>query len=215
MWSISDRFSTIFFVFNLQRSTCQCEHNTCGDLCDRCCPLFNQRRWSPGTSEDGAVCQQCQCYGHANECHYDALVERDRRSLNTNNAYQGGGVCTNCSVNELNQWNLLEIRTNTNLIKVIQRPNQNNSINPQNSCPLAAEIPTNTNFMKVIQYYNQSNQINPQSSCHLAAEIQTNTNLMKLIEFFNESNSIYPQNRCHLAAEIRTNTIFFTISWIC
>ena len=82
----------------VQRSTCQCEHNTCGDQCDRCCPLFNQQRWSHGTSEDGAACQQCQCYGHADACQYDPLVERDRRSLNVNNVYQGGGVCTNCSV---------------------------------------------------------------------------------------------------------------------
>ncbi|KAF7254774.1 Laminin subunit alpha-2 [Varanus komodoensis] len=31
------------------RSSCECEHNTCGESCDRCCPGFNQKPWQAGT----------------------------------------------------------------------------------------------------------------------------------------------------------------------
>ena len=31
-----------------QRLACVCQHNTCGDNCDVCCPLFNQKPWIRG-----------------------------------------------------------------------------------------------------------------------------------------------------------------------
>ncbi len=36
---------------------CQCEHNTCGNSCEKCCPLFNQKPWKAGTKDNGEVCE--------------------------------------------------------------------------------------------------------------------------------------------------------------
>ncbi|OTF83038.1 hypothetical protein BLA29_012684, partial [Euroglyphus maynei] len=46
---------------------CNCQHNTCGRSCETCCPMFNQKKWQPGTKRDGFPCEECQCYGHADE----------------------------------------------------------------------------------------------------------------------------------------------------
>ena len=42
---------------------------------------------------------ECQCFGKADSCTYDATVEAEKRSLNINNAYEGGGVCQGCRDN--------------------------------------------------------------------------------------------------------------------
>ena len=80
---------------------CRCEHNTCGPSCDKCCPLFNQRPWRAATPNDAAQCESCQCFGHSRHCRYDPFVDRLSSSLNTKNLYQGGGVCLNCTVNQI------------------------------------------------------------------------------------------------------------------
>ncbi|XP_054282487.1 laminin subunit alpha-1 [Macrosteles quadrilineatus] len=73
-------------------SECECSHNTCGPHCDRCCPLYHQEPWRPGS-----VCHQCQCFGHSSSCHYDPAVAAARLSLNMYGVFSGGGVCNNCS----------------------------------------------------------------------------------------------------------------------
>ncbi|XP_076315810.1 laminin subunit alpha-1-like [Tachypleus tridentatus] len=75
---------------------CLCKHNTCGDRCDHCCPLYNQRPWRAGTSKDAAACEKCECFGHADECYYDENVASKNGSLNTRGHYKGGGVCVKC-----------------------------------------------------------------------------------------------------------------------
>ncbi|XP_068083310.1 laminin subunit alpha-1 [Anabrus simplex] len=80
-----------------QHPRCECQHNTCGNNCDRCCPLFNQYPWRAGTPQDGAQCEPCECFGHAESCRYDPDVAMARLSLNTQGDYLGGGVCVNCS----------------------------------------------------------------------------------------------------------------------
>ncbi|XP_023338185.1 laminin subunit alpha-1, partial [Eurytemora carolleeae] len=75
---------------------CRCRHNTCGALCDSCCPMFNQRRWRPGKYISGNECERCQCFGHADECYFDPLVEAERGSLNTAGKKSGGGICLDC-----------------------------------------------------------------------------------------------------------------------
>ncbi|KAK7945606.1 hypothetical protein WMY93_001334 [Mugilogobius chulae] len=52
------------------RLQCQCQHNTCGESCDRCCPGFNQKPWRAATVHSPNECQR-KCP----EC------KRDRSSL--------------------------------------------------------------------------------------------------------------------------------------
>ena len=40
--------------------------------------------------------ERCQCFGHADECFFDPQVEAERRSLNTEGKFEGGGVCIGC-----------------------------------------------------------------------------------------------------------------------
>uniref|UniRef100_A0A8C9TNF6 Laminin subunit alpha 3 n=1 Tax=Scleropages formosus TaxID=113540 RepID=A0A8C9TNF6_SCLFO len=78
---------------------CECQHNTCGESCDRCCPGFNQKPWRAATSDSANECQPCQCHSHATDCYYDPEVDRRRASLNIYGQYEGGGVCIHCQHN--------------------------------------------------------------------------------------------------------------------
>ncbi|XP_062932695.1 laminin subunit alpha-1 [Cynocephalus volans] len=78
---------------------CQCEHNTCGERCDRCCPGYHQQPWRPGTVSSGNTCEECNCHNKAKDCYYDESVADQKRSLNTAGQFRGGGVCINCLQN--------------------------------------------------------------------------------------------------------------------
>uniref|UniRef100_A0A3Q3M3K7 Laminin subunit alpha 3 n=1 Tax=Mastacembelus armatus TaxID=205130 RepID=A0A3Q3M3K7_9TELE len=78
---------------------CECQHNTCGESCDRCCPGFNQKPWRAATIDNPNECQPCQCFSHAFDCYYDPEVEKRGASLDTFGRYDGGGVCINCQHN--------------------------------------------------------------------------------------------------------------------
>ncbi|KAK3888300.1 hypothetical protein Pcinc_007633, partial [Petrolisthes cinctipes] len=82
-----------------QVARCSCVHNTCGDKCDTCCPLYNQQPWRAGNSSDGGVCEECQCHDHSDKCVYDSDVATNRLSLNARGEYDGGGKCLNCRDN--------------------------------------------------------------------------------------------------------------------
>nr|XP_022919111.1 laminin subunit alpha-1 isoform X1 [Onthophagus taurus] len=79
------------------RIECLCAHNTCGSNCNKCCPLFNQRKWSPGTTREARECVPCNCNGHAESCHYDENIEKENGSMDMNGNFIGGGVCDNCT----------------------------------------------------------------------------------------------------------------------
>ncbi|XP_029878037.1 laminin subunit alpha-2 isoform X7 [Aquila chrysaetos chrysaetos] len=79
------------------KSVCQCEHNTCGETCDRCCPGFNQKPWHAGTFLVKHECEPCNCHGKTEECYYDEGVADRNQSLNVHGEYIGGGVCVNCT----------------------------------------------------------------------------------------------------------------------
>uniref|UniRef100_A0A8C4UYU5 Laminin subunit alpha-2 n=1 Tax=Falco tinnunculus TaxID=100819 RepID=A0A8C4UYU5_FALTI len=79
------------------KSICQCEHNTCGETCDRCCPGFNQKPWHAGTFLVKHECEPCNCHGKTEECYYDQDVADRNQSLNIHGEYIGGGVCVNCT----------------------------------------------------------------------------------------------------------------------
>ncbi|XP_043530958.1 laminin subunit alpha-2 [Chiloscyllium plagiosum] len=76
--------------------SCKCEHNTCGDSCDRCCPGFHQKPWAAGTFYSSKFCEQCNCHGKAKDCYYDENVANRSQSLNIKGEYIGGGVCIDC-----------------------------------------------------------------------------------------------------------------------
>ena len=35
----------------------------------------------------GNECERCNCFGHADECYFDPIVEAERKSLNANGKY--------------------------------------------------------------------------------------------------------------------------------
>ncbi|XP_016364529.1 laminin subunit alpha-5-like [Sinocyclocheilus rhinocerous] len=75
---------------------CDCQHNTCGPSCDRCCPGFNQFPWKPATTYSANECEPCNCHRHSSECYYDPEIDQRRASLNMQGQYRGGGVCIEC-----------------------------------------------------------------------------------------------------------------------
>ncbi|XP_041043524.1 laminin subunit alpha-2 isoform X2 [Carcharodon carcharias] len=79
--------------------SCKCEHNTCGESCDRCCPGFHQKPWEAGTFYSRKLCEQCNCHGKARDCYYDQNVANRSQSLNIKGEYIGGGVCIDCANN--------------------------------------------------------------------------------------------------------------------
>uniref|UniRef100_A0A3B3SV33 Laminin subunit alpha 1 n=1 Tax=Paramormyrops kingsleyae TaxID=1676925 RepID=A0A3B3SV33_9TELE len=78
---------------------CVCEHNTCGESCNECCPGYHQEPWQPGTLSDGNTCEKCNCHNKADDCYYNQTVADRRMSLNTHSHYSGGGVCLGCRQN--------------------------------------------------------------------------------------------------------------------
>ncbi|XP_073532164.1 laminin subunit alpha-2 isoform X6 [Phyllobates terribilis] len=81
------------------KSSCECEHNTCGASCERCCPGFHQKPWRAGTFLTKHECEPCNCHGKTRECYYDQEVANKNLSLNINGVYNGGGICVNCTEN--------------------------------------------------------------------------------------------------------------------
>ncbi|XP_058880004.1 laminin subunit alpha-2 isoform X3 [Acipenser ruthenus] len=79
-----------------KKFSCECEHNTCGENCDRCCPGYNQKPWMAGTFLTRHVCEKCNCHGKSEECIYNDTVANNKQSLNVNGEYKGGGVCLKC-----------------------------------------------------------------------------------------------------------------------
>ncbi|XP_051174494.1 laminin subunit alpha-1 isoform X1 [Leptopilina boulardi] len=76
---------------------CECERHTCGEQCEKCCPMYNQIAWKSGTSGKGFHCEKCNCHGHATSCRFDPEVEEQNLSLDHRGKYKGGGVCLNCT----------------------------------------------------------------------------------------------------------------------
>ncbi|XP_055789234.1 netrin-4-like [Salvelinus fontinalis] len=73
---------------------CVCKHNTAGDHCEHCVPLYNDQPWQAANGIIGAPheCKKCKCNGHADSCHFDRGVwlASGRRS---------GSVCDVCRHN--------------------------------------------------------------------------------------------------------------------
>ncbi|KAK1136595.1 hypothetical protein K0M31_001141 [Melipona bicolor] len=80
-----------------QHQECECERHTCGERCEKCCPMYNQIPWKPGTAAKGFHCEKCNCNGHATSCRYDQDVADRKMSMDIRGKFRGGGVCTNCT----------------------------------------------------------------------------------------------------------------------
>lgn len=44
---------------------CVCLHNTCGQYCDQCCPLYNDQPFRQGTLREENICKQCEVSSHS------------------------------------------------------------------------------------------------------------------------------------------------------
>nr|XP_040016241.1 laminin subunit alpha-2 isoform X5 [Gasterosteus aculeatus aculeatus] len=82
-----------------KKFSCECEHNTCGESCDRCCPGYNQQPWMAGTFLTRHVCEKCNCHDKADECYFNQTVADLSLSLNIQGQNSGGGVCIGCRDN--------------------------------------------------------------------------------------------------------------------
>ncbi|XP_026219418.1 laminin subunit alpha-1 [Anabas testudineus] len=82
-----------------KRLQCVCEHNTCGESCNQCCPGYHQQPWQPGTISKGNTCEKCNCHNKAIDCFYNQTVAELSLSLNTHGVHHGGGVCIDCQQN--------------------------------------------------------------------------------------------------------------------
>ncbi|XP_077409138.1 laminin subunit alpha-2 isoform X2 [Vanacampus margaritifer] len=82
-----------------KKFSCECEHNTCGESCDRCCPGYHQQAWMAGTFITRHVCEECNCHGKADECYFNQTVADRSLSLDVHGQYRGGGVCISCRDN--------------------------------------------------------------------------------------------------------------------
>ncbi|XP_034151886.1 laminin subunit alpha-5 isoform X3 [Esox lucius] len=78
------------------RLHCDCQHNTCGTSCEKCCPGFNQLPWKPATTYNANVCEPCNCNRHSYECYYDPEVDQRGASVDMEGHSRGGGVCMEC-----------------------------------------------------------------------------------------------------------------------
>ncbi|XP_071477998.1 LOW QUALITY PROTEIN: laminin subunit alpha-5-like, partial [Diadema antillarum] len=84
-----------------EKLVCRCLHNTCGAECNECCPGFVQKAWRPSTYSNPFECEPCNCFGHSNECVYDAGVAERMESMDISGNMEGGGVCQNCQHNTM------------------------------------------------------------------------------------------------------------------
>jgi len=69
---------------------CKCEHNTDGDDCQKCLPLFNDTPWKRATRFSANPCSPCNCNGLADSCIFD------RQLYQTTGR---GGRCVACKNN--------------------------------------------------------------------------------------------------------------------
>ena len=66
-------------------ATCICQHNTAGQHCESCLPLYNNKPWAAGTVSSASECEECECNGHAESCEFVTSLDK--------------GVCINCTHN--------------------------------------------------------------------------------------------------------------------
>uniref|UniRef100_A0A3P9CXN6 Netrin-G1 n=1 Tax=Maylandia zebra TaxID=106582 RepID=A0A3P9CXN6_9CICH len=64
-------------VYDKEKLSCECEHNTTGPDCGRCKRNYQGRAWSAGSYlpiPKGTANIYCECFGHSNRCSYIELL---------------------------------------------------------------------------------------------------------------------------------------------
>ncbi|KAL4226155.1 Laminin subunit beta-1 [Mactra antiquata] len=79
---------------------CQCTHNTKGRNCEQCEDFYNDLPWRPAEPSNPNACKKCQCYNHADSCHFDPAVYEFTKTQ-TNGKNPSGGVCDDCKHNTM------------------------------------------------------------------------------------------------------------------
>lgn len=55
-------------------NVCVCSHNTAGQNCEQCLPLYNDKPWAPGTPSSSNQCELCACNNHSVSCSYNSTI---------------------------------------------------------------------------------------------------------------------------------------------
>eukprot|EP00056_Hartaetosiga_gracilis_P011773 m.180699 g.180699 ORF g.180699 m.180699 type:complete len:1918 (+) comp13578_c0_seq1:442-6195(+) len=72
---------------------CVCRHNTMGDNCEMCLPMFNAKPWAKATiTDEPNICHPCNCNNHAAFCIYN----RDQDRFPNERDIGDGSVCMDC-----------------------------------------------------------------------------------------------------------------------
>ncbi|XP_039766195.1 netrin-4-like [Ornithorhynchus anatinus] len=79
---------------NVVHGKCLCSHNTAGQHCERCAPLYNDQPWKPGDGKTGEPneCKKCHCHDHSGSCHFDLGIW-------LGSGKRSGSVCDGCKHN--------------------------------------------------------------------------------------------------------------------
>ncbi|KAG8011413.1 Laminin subunit alpha-2 [Nibea albiflora] len=93
------KYLTVILNNTIKKFSCECEHNTCGESCDHCCPGYHQQAWMAGTFHTRHICEKCNCHGKSEECYFNQTVADLSLSLDTHGQRRGGGVCVGCRDN--------------------------------------------------------------------------------------------------------------------
>ncbi|XP_066923568.1 usherin-like [Clytia hemisphaerica] len=82
--------------------TCQCDSRTFthGQQCEKCLPLYNDKKFARGTVLNANKCKRCQCNNQADECYYNPSLDTAPDDRNA----PGGGVCIGCKHNTIGRY---------------------------------------------------------------------------------------------------------------
>ncbi|XP_047189486.1 laminin subunit beta-4 isoform X2 [Scophthalmus maximus] len=86
---VARRQGEVFTGTNMVHGRCVCQHNTAGDNCERCQDFHHDAPWRPGGGDAVVVCRRCNCHGHSDSCHFDAVRFQATGGVS-------GGVCDSC-----------------------------------------------------------------------------------------------------------------------
>uniref|UniRef100_A0A3B4VQS4 Laminin N-terminal domain-containing protein n=1 Tax=Seriola dumerili TaxID=41447 RepID=A0A3B4VQS4_SERDU len=78
----------VFTQTGMVHGRCVCQHNTAGENCEKCQDFHHDSPWRPGGEDTADICR-CNCHGHSDSCHFDAIRFEVTGGMS-------GGVCDDC-----------------------------------------------------------------------------------------------------------------------